>query len=147
MWSFSGATRKLGIILGATFIAFGSAQAQTVTNNNTQNFGFNLPSPPMPNGFDEVRASDGTTCRSAIANNGPYLDVGGIAAEDSNNGRMDGKIYGRVIIPLGEKPDRISCRSLYQLEIDRLKHELRVARSGSVSGGDGNWQNTGWNNK
>lgn len=126
------------------------AVAQTVNNNNNQNFGFNLPTAPLPNGFDEVRASDGTTCRSSMSGNGAYLDVGGIGGQSRSGGSMDsGTVYGRVVIPLGEKPGRIDCRSLYQLEIDRLKHELRMVKSGINSGqsaGSADWQKEGWNN-
>lgn len=147
MWTIFRPARAL--ICVASVLSFhGSATiAQTVNN---QNFGFNLPSVPMPNGFDEVRASDGTTCRSSMSGNGAFLDLGGIG--NPANGSNDGgsaTIYGRIIIPLGERPRRLNCRSLYQLEIERLKHELRLAKSsgttGDAKGGD-DWQDEGWNN-
>ena len=134
--------------VAAMLLWSGVAQAQSINNHNTQNYGFNLPTPPMPNGFDEVRTSDGTTCRSSISSSGAYLDIGGIGSNDTNARYGDATVYGRVIIPLGKRPGRIDCRTLYQLEIDRLKHELHLARSGHVKGADGDddWQNSGWNN-
>jgi len=117
-----------------------------------RNYGFNLPSPPAQSGFDEVRASDGTTCRSSMGGNGAYLDVGGIGGQsDASSGSDNLTVYGRLIVPLGAKPGRIDCSSLYNLEIERLKAELRIARS-SVAGGVAGrktegWDKTGWNNE
>ena len=39
------------------------ASAQSIINQNIS--GFNLPGVQLPTGHDEVRAADGTTCRSA----------------------------------------------------------------------------------
>jgi hypothetical protein len=119
--------------------------------NSNRNYGFSLPNAPMPNGFDEVRAADGTTCRSSMSGNGAYLDVGGIGGQSDGSSNFDsGTVYGRLVIPLGQKPGRVDCRSLYQLEIERLKNELRLAKSGlgagGAQGGSGNWQKEGWNN-
>ena len=144
--------KKLSIIaaIALSFIGQNAMAQQFTNNNNNQNFGFNLPSAPLPSGFDEVRASDGTTCRSSMSGNGAYLDIGGIGGQSNQSGKFDSAtVYGRVVIPLGEKPGRIDCRSLYQLEIERLKHELRLVRSGGGSGqpaGNASWQKEGWNN-
>lgn len=130
--------------IGLVFLVFpvglGAVQAQTVNN---QNYGFNLPSAPRSNGYDEVRTSDGTSCRSSMGGNGAYLDVGGIAGQKNNSGTLNqGTVYGRVIIPLGERPGRIDCRSLYQLEIERLKMQLRAAQAGlGASGSRADWNN------
>jgi len=123
--------------------------AQQTNVNNNQNYGFHLPTPVTPYGFDEVRASDGTTCRSSLASSGPYVDVGGLTGQDHSGNSNGATVYGRIVIPLGKKPDRLNCRSLYQLEIDRLEHELRLARSGVGSGqagSEGSWSKEGWNN-
>lgn len=135
----------------ALYLVPNIAFAQAATVNNNQNFGFNLPTPPVSGGFDEVKAADGTTCRSSISGNGPYLDFGGISSPPTQTSNSDLLAYGRIIIPLGKKPGRIDCTSLYQLEIDRLKHELKLAKSGFGSGDietdeNADWQNSGWNN-
>jgi hypothetical protein len=126
------------------------AISQTATvNNNNQSFGFNLPHSQMPNGFDEVRTSDGTTCRSSMSGNGAYFDLGGITSRPSTTGESETAAYGRLVIPLGQRPNRIDCTSLYQLEIDRLRHELMLAKSGA-RGATGvapsDWAKSGWNN-
>lgn len=146
MWKIFSKPRELGytlvIVFSCTDIAY--AQSANVTNNN-QTFGFNLPSPVTPHGFDEVRAADGTTCRSSVSGSGPYLDLGGLNSQDNAGYEGGATVYGRLVIPLGEKPGRIDCRSLYQLEIDRLQHELRLARSGINAGNRANFSE-GFNN-
>ncbi len=137
MWSQFSSTGKIVVTLIALASASAGANAQSVSSQNTRNFGFNLPSPISPNGHDEVRAADGTTCRSSIATSGAYLDFGGIGSQLQDSGNLDGTVYGRIVIPLGERPGRLDCRALYQLEIERLKFELKLARS---SGGGGGFQ-------
>ena len=44
---------------------------------------------------------------------------------------LSASVYGRVIVPLGRKPPRINCRSLYALELQRLRHELEMAKMGA----------------
>jgi len=130
----------IGLVLWASPVGSGVAQSQTINN---QNYGFNLPSAPRSNGYDEVRTSDGTSCRSSMGGNGAYLDVGGIAGQKNNSGSLNqGTVYGRLIIPLGKRPGRIDCRSLYQLEIERLKMQLRAAQAGlGASGSRADWNN------
>jgi len=72
----------IGLVLWASPVGSGVAQSQTINN---QNYGFNLPSAPRSNGYDEVRTSDGTSCRSSMGGNGAYLDVGGIAGRKAEN--------------------------------------------------------------
>lgn len=115
------------------------ADAQTIVYRERQS-GLNLPSAPRPNGFDEVRTSDGTVCRSAMGGNGAYLDFGGIGGQASDGDFDTASIYGRVVVPLGRQPKRVDCSVLYQLEIERLQMELRAARAGLESAGD-NWNN------
>ena len=138
MWTIFGKTALTVIGLGVVLTWMTPARAQTINNSN---FGFNLPAAPRPNGFDEVRTSDGTTCRSAMGGNGAYLDVGGIGGQ-GDNGHFDrGSVYGRVVIPLGERPGRIDCTSLYQLEIERLKLQLQAAKAGLRGAQAGDWNN------
>ncbi len=149
MWKVLRNTCKT--IVFTSMSAFFGMNASLAQSNQqvftSQQFGFNLPRPPIPNGFDEVRASDGTTCRSSIAGNGAYLDFGGIGSEDTpGGGSLTGvTVYGRVTVPLGEKPGRVDCSSLYQLELQRLQHELNLAKA-ALRGG-GTIQNTEWNNE
>lgn len=111
----------------AVFATCVSARADVYTGHSSST-GFNLPGVSTPSGYDEVRAADGTTCRSALGNRGAYVDVGGVATErDGSFG--NGAVYGRVIVPLGQKPDRIDCGSLYQLEIERLRAEVAMMRA------------------
>ena len=117
------------------------AGAQHVGHSDNRSYGMYLPAPVQPSGHDEVRAADGTTCRSAVAGNGPVLDVGGIGAQGVNGGQANGIVYGRIVVPLGRKPKRLDCSSLYALEIERLRHELRLAKMGGgaiapAAGGD-----------
>lgn len=147
MWKIHRKTSALALFAGVATIAVpGAAHAQYVNSDN-RSYGMYLPAPVQPSGHDEVRAADGTTCRSAVAGNGPVLDVGGIGAQGRNGRRVDGTIYGRIVVPLGRKPKRLDCSTLYQLEIERLRHELRLARSGrgvAVPAGSGSDFSEGW---
>jgi hypothetical protein len=51
------------------------ATAQEINNSNVNN-GFSLPGVSLPQGTDEVRAADGTSCRSAVGGSGAYLEHG-----------------------------------------------------------------------
>ncbi len=108
------------------------ALAQDNTNNS-----FQLPGVSLPSGTDEVRAADGTSCRSAVGNGGAYLDVGVIgnpgALVGSSSGSTDGtttSAYGRLVIPLGRKRERVDCTRLYDLEVRRLEVELKLMEMG-----------------
>lgn len=127
---------------------------------NTQSFthGLNLPQVPLPSGSDEIRAADGTTCKSSMAANDAYLDVGGIGSQGAGGTFDSGSVYARVVVPLGEKPRRLDCTSLYQLEIQRLQSELQLVRMGLAGGGagmqptagtakSGDWSEKGWSTK
>ncbi len=116
-------------VLVATFTALmaGSASAQSIVNQNIS--GFNLPGVQLPQGHDEVRAADGTTCRSAVSGSGAYLDVGVIGNPDSSTSN-DFSHYGRVVIPLGKRAQRLDCTRLYDLEVQRLQMELRLMQMG-----------------
>lgn len=89
-----------------------------------------LPTPPIANGQDVVRGVSGASCQSAIASAGPYLDLGVIGSQDVFN-RDTAALYGRIVIPIGERPKRLDCTKLYELEITRLKVELDLLRLGA----------------
>ena len=131
-------------------------------NNQTYSSGLYLPQVPQPNGQDEIRAADGTTCRSSMASNNAYLDMGGIGGQDQDGSFASGTVYGRIIVPLGGVPERLDCSALYNLEIERLRHELALIRSGATGGTGGGfvpssagaaggkgkgWAEDGWSNK
>ena len=133
--------------------------------------GFNLPGVQLPQGADEVRAADGTTCRSAVSGNGAYLDVGVIGTPKSSGaGGSTASAYGRIVIPLSRSPKRLDCSQLYALEVERVKMELRLmqmglgtqaaatdpvttastegkGRSNGKAGGGSSWADEGWTTK
>ncbi len=109
------------------------ASAQDYIIQQNQN-GFDLPGVSMPQGQDEVRASDGTTCSSAVAGSGAYLDVGVIRGARGNTGN-DMATYGRVVVPIGRKPKRLDCAKLYELEVERLRMELQLLKMGVTDAG------------
>lgn len=109
------------------------AAAQDYIIQQNQN-GFDLPGVALPQGQDEVRAADGTTCSTAISGNGAYLDVGVIRGTRGTRDNNDFASYGRLVVPLGRKPKRLDCTKLYELEIERLRLELELTKMG-VGGG------------
>lgn len=133
MWKVFGRAHSVAVAgLATAIIALssgGGAHAQSSFINQNIS-GFNLPGVTLPSGHDEVRAADGTTCRSAISGNGAYVDVGVIGNPEQSN--TDGSVsaYTRVVIPLGEKRNRIDCGKLYNLEVRRLEIELKLMELG-----------------
>lgn len=137
MWEISSNTRRAIIFSTLAFgISYGQASANDTNfyQSNTQ-FGVNLPNATLPSGSDEVRASDGTSCKSAVGGNGAYLDSGVIGSPGGNGLGESGAIYSRVVIPLGETPRRLDCGALYDLEVQRLRAELQLAKMGLASHG------------
>jgi hypothetical protein len=102
-------------------------ETNNVTNNGTNN-NFQLPGVSLPQGTDEVRAADGTSCRSAVGGTGAYLDMGVIGRP--NTTVESNSYYGRFVVPLGKASKRLDCSKLYELEIERLKLELELAKAG-----------------
>ncbi|WP_164746660.1 MULTISPECIES: hypothetical protein [unclassified Mesorhizobium] len=92
--------------------------------------GFTLPGVTLPQGQDEVHASDGTTCRSAVSGSGAYLDVGVIRGNSNSQSNSDLATYGRVVVPIGRTPKRVDCSRLYELEVERLQLELNLLKMG-----------------
>lgn len=101
----------------------------SVFNQNSMN----LPSAPVVSGQDVVRGADGTTCQSAIASGGPYVDVGVLQSQDFY-ARDSAALYGRVVFPLGKRSRRVDCTRLYRLEIERMRMELELLRMGMSFG-------------
>ncbi|MEM9422773.1 MAG: hypothetical protein AAF986_09755 [Pseudomonadota bacterium] len=97
-----------------------------------------LPTPPNVSGQDIIRGADGTSCQSAVASGGPYVDMGVIGSQDFFS-RDSSALYGRVVVPLGKRAKRVDCTRLYELEISRMKMEIELLRMGtmmSMGGGD-----------
>ena len=88
---------------------------------------------------DEVRAKDGTSCRNS--SDGPIADFGVTSGNDSQIGlpgfnlptERGTAIYGRVVVPIGDRPRKLDCNFLYQIELERLQLELdRMRRESDV---------------
>jgi len=139
--------RLAALAVAVTALCSPAAAGDVYTLNQNQN-GFSLPGVSLPQGQDEVRAADGTTCRSAVGGSGAYLDVGVIGGSGAAAGSM--ATYGRVVIPLGRSAARLDCSRLYALEVERLQMELRLLKMGLARGGgaqpaaDGAWAHEGW---
>lgn len=151
------APQILTVALAAMSAGISPVLAEDVYNLNQNESGFNLPGVTLPQGQDEVHASDGTTCRSAVSGTGAYVDLGVIRGNNQSNN--DVATYGRVVIPIGRSPKRIDCSRLYELEVERLQLELKLLKMGI--GADGQtasvaasapapavaspgWANEGW---
>lgn len=117
---------KSAVAAGALAVLLFAALPANADDIN-QNSGFSLPGVTLPQGTDEVRAADGTSCRSAVGGNGAYLDVGVIGKQSTAD---DNAYYGRVVLPIGRSPTRLDCAKLYELEVERLKLELELAKAG-----------------
>jgi hypothetical protein len=111
------------------------AAADEYILNQNQN-GFDLPGVTLPQGQDEVRAADGTTCSSAVSGSGAYIDVG-VIGNRGFTGNGDFASYGRVVVPIGKKAKRLDCSKLYELEVERLRMELELLKMGVGSSTSG----------
>lgn len=128
----------------------GESVNYNTTNNNLS--GFSLPGVQLPQGSDEVRAADGTSCRSAVSGNGTYVDIGVMGNPDNSIGQSSASVYGRMVIPLNAPRKRVDCTQLYNLEIERLKVELQLLKMGigrdpmttSSTGAGNGGQSAGW---
>lgn len=143
MWQIP---RKAHLALLAAVAAWPTGKAVAGDVYNLNQTGFTLPGVSLPQGQDEVRSADGTSCRSSISGSGAYLDVGVVGGRSATEGMST---YGRVVIPLGRRPARLDCSRLYALEIKRLEMEIRllemgIGRSGATQQGGVNWVREGW---
>ena len=131
-------SRKAPLILALSALGLAHVPVATADDVYQNVHGFNLPGVQLPQGADEVRAADGTTCRSAVSGNGAYLDLGVIGTPKSSAATTSARAsndhnfsaYGRVVIPLGRSSKRLDCTELYALEVERLKIELRLMQMG-----------------
>jgi hypothetical protein len=134
----------------AALAACAPALAGDIYALNQNTTGFSLPGVSLPQGQDEVRAADGTTCRSAVSGSGAYLDMGVVGGSGATPGGI--ATYGRVVVPLGRKPPRLDCSKLYALEVERLQMEIRLLKMGLArgaelpQGGNPGWASEGWSN-
>lgn len=120
------AIAALGVLCGWSTLA--QAEQQYIINQNQT--GVTLPGVVVPNGYDEVRAADGTSCRSSVAASGAYVDSGVIGGGLDDSGNNTLSAYGRVVVPLGQRPRRLNCDKLYQLELERLQLEVKMLKRG-----------------
>ncbi len=106
-----------------------------------------IPSATIPSGYDRITTSDGTTCESTIASD-MYVQTGlmGVkidhdsahspAAMHHYERRQDRDkfgVYAQIVIPIGNKRERIDCNRLYELEIRHLKEQLVKLKLESMS--------------
>ena len=135
-------------ILIPLLLGSASVHAEDIYNLNQNQTGFNLPGVTLPQGQDEVRAADGTTCRSSVSGSGAYVDVGVIRGNGSSSSEY--ATYGRVVVPIGRQAKRVNCEKLYELEVARLEMELKLLKMGLGEGGsagqsiEAGWAETGW---
>lgn len=131
-------SRKTLAVTGGVLAALLTGQAAQA-QQNTNLSGFNLPGVTLPQGHDEVRAADGTSCRSAVSGNGAYMDLGVISGPErlynSSRGVYEDQgdrtsLYGRVVVPLNSPRKRVDCTRLYELEVERLRVELELLKMG-----------------
>lgn len=101
-----------------------------------------LPAPPRgPGGEDVIETSSGARCRQSINSNGAYLDVGATGSSGSSRDPYYGPVfperngsnqqalgYVRITLPLGEKPRRLDCIRLYEMELERMRREIELLR-------------------
>ena len=149
MRTFLGTTGWFVILAASCVSTQVFADSNFIQNN--QQFGVNLPQVALPSGSDEIRTTDGATCRSAVGGDGAYMDVGVIGSPESDDANASAAAYGRLVIPLGYKAKRLDCTKLYDLEIRRLKMELELARMGTAGSANtpaaavnSNWAEEGW---
>jgi hypothetical protein len=136
----SGLTLKRLFFPAFAALILGSGLSLADTN------GLFLPSQPSaPGGQDQIQSTTGARCSQSINSSGSYLDIGVTATADSgdsgffSDGRQknrsfsDGGVTGyvRIIIPLGERPARLDCIRLYELELRKLEQEVLLLRMGA----------------
>lgn len=122
-------TKALLTALALTGAGVCQANAEDVYKLVQNQNGFDLPGVALPQGQDEVRAADGTTCSSSISGSGAYIDMG-VIRNSAAVSTQDMAAYGRVVIPLGSRPKRLDCSKLYNLEVERLQIELDLMKMG-----------------
>ena len=110
--------------------ALADHQGYPHSHSYTNQTGIHMPPMPQNQGQDEVRSSSGLSCRSSNATSGPVMDMGVIGSGTNFAEGPNSSLYARVVIPLGERPTRLDCNALYQLELERLRLEVEMLRMG-----------------
>ena len=109
---------------------------------NAGDQGIYLPTAPHGSGGeDSIETASGTRCRQSINSNGAYLDVGVAATRSTGANASPYRIdpgasdegtqalgYARMVVPIGQKPKRIDCSRLYELELARMQREIELLR-------------------
>lgn len=119
-------------------LAFAGTLLFTLPTANAQ--GVFLPAPPHGvGGEDSVTTQSGTHCRTSMNSNDGYVDMGiaGGQKNGSNQGYYGGQgpqsqdsalIYMRIVVPLGDAPEKLDCGRVLELEIERLEAEIQMMR-------------------
>jgi hypothetical protein len=108
--------------------------------------GFYLPAAAPSAGQDEFRASDGTSCRSTMDGT-KRVEVGSFATggrtEYGSTYSLPGYVstpaqgnvgvYGRYTWSLDGNPDRMDCKKLYELELEKKRLEVELLKRSLVS--------------
>jgi len=96
-----------------------------------------FPSPPTNHGTDSIRTPSGFSCTQSISSP-VLLSMGVVGGNDVD--RQDGNDYDyhrdgneavayiSLTVPLGDRPERLECGRLYNLELQRLSAELEMAK-------------------
>jgi len=100
--------------------------------------GVYMPPPPMGvGGEDSITTGTGTHCRTSMNSNKGYVDLGVTGTQGATSDVFSGfsaprqdtaTVYARVVIPLGNAPQKIDCGRFMQLEIERLESEIKMLR-------------------
>ena len=95
---------------------------------------------PGSGGEDTIETSSGARCRQSINSNGAYLDLGLTGRATSGGATRRARSPPRVardqdaaratpgiaMPALAQKPERIDCSRLYELEIARMQREIEL---------------------
>ena len=108
-------------LLGYVYETFGSVQISSSNSNSNPN-------------YDEIRTSDGVACRQAMGSNLiAEIGIGQVEEQnvfdEINNNNNSGQVaaFGRITYAIGA-PKRLDCRHIYELEMMKLREELRILR-------------------
>ncbi|MGL5306697.1 MAG: hypothetical protein ACRC9Y_11165 [Aeromonas veronii] len=100
-----------------------------------------IPSMGSSNNYDEFRTSSGMTCRQSLSGVAQF-QMGGMVSSDDNNdyndyssgynrgnrNRDEKGIFAQIVIPIGTQ-DRIECKTLYDIEVEKQYIELKQLKA------------------
>lgn len=118
-------------------LAFAGLTLASVSESNADGGIFLPPAPSESGGEDSISTPSGLNCRQSLNSGGPILDLGVAGTSDFIKKKNKTFLtdeeddysaigYARVVIPLGNRPKRIDCSQIFQLEIERLKREIEL---------------------